>query len=175
MSSLMRGSWVSDLLLHSICYDALFCLKDMEKCGLTQSHESLAFLGRLFPGTPHPTPTPTRHAQVPYMRKHSQTMLSGTLYITSRLLQCLTHGNTVRTVCLLDYLGNNGEKDCLYIFGIYAICFTYFQSAWLKLCLWIPQAQRVGHLSYWKLQILTVFPCPWGSSISHLGSTSSHF
>lgn len=59
-SSLIKDSWASGLLLHPICYDALFCLKDMKKCGLSRTLLSRAILGRLGPG--NSCPTPTRHA-----------------------------------------------------------------------------------------------------------------
>lgn len=181
MSSLMRNSWVSELLLHSICYHALFCLKDMEKCSLTQTHESLAFLGRLFPGAPHPTP-PHAHSYLACSNplcKKAQPVHIPSRYVTSPLdyYNAWHNVNTVQIVCLFNYLGNNGQEDPLYIFGIYVMCFTYFHSAWLKLWLWIPQERRVGSLSYWKLQVLSfsmsLQPVP--SSISHLRSTSSHF
>lgn len=55
MSGLIKDSWVSDLLLHLICYNALLWLKDTKKCDLTQTELSLGIFRRLDPGPPLPS------------------------------------------------------------------------------------------------------------------------
>lgn len=61
MSGLIKHSWVSDFLLHLICYNVLLCLKDTKKCGLTQT-----VVPRYLQETGPRDPTAIRQTQGPH-------------------------------------------------------------------------------------------------------------
>lgn len=84
------------------------------------------------------------------VRRQNHTHTLQVCYITSRLLQCLTQCEYCANRCLLDYLGNIGERERLYIFGL-CVCHVLDE---LPVCAWEALAVDPTGAEGWPAKLL---------------------